>query len=86
MNKYLQIIIVKYSLNMIGLLIILGLYIIYELYTGKLTICNTLGLITICILRLGGREFYHLIDIFIQNNIWVFLLLVCVISIYAIRR
>jgi hypothetical protein len=71
---------------MIELILILCLYIIYEFYTGRLTLVNILGLILICILRLYGKELYYIIDTFIQNNTWVFLFLVCVISIYAIRK
>ena len=71
---------------MIELILILCLYAIYEFYTGKLTIDNILSLFTICIFKLYGKELYCFIDTFIKNNIWVFLLLVCVISICAIRK
>jgi hypothetical protein len=72
--------------NMIGLISILCLYIVYEFYTNKLTMGNIFPLITICFLRLYGKELYNICDTFIQNNIWTFLLLFCAISICAIRK
>ena len=71
---------------MIELILLLCIYTIYEYYTGRLTIDNILSLLTICILKLYGKELYWFIDAFIKNNIWIFLLLVCVISICAIRK
>ena len=52
---------------MIELILLLCIYTIYEFYTGRLTIDNILSLLTICILKLYGKELYWFIDAFIKK-------------------
>lgn len=72
---------------MIGLLIILILFIRYKFYIDRLEICDILSLTIICISgELYGNLLYFMIDEFIRNNTWAFLLLVFCTGIYAISK
>ena len=71
---------------MIALLIILILFIRFKFYIGRLSPSAILGLTVLYILDPFLDNLYYLIDTFIKNNTWTFLLLVFFTDIYAVSK
>ena len=71
---------------MIALLIILILFVRYKFYIDILALGDILGLTILCILELFYDNLYYIIDAFIKNNTWAFLLLVFFTDIYAVSK
>jgi hypothetical protein len=71
---------------MIGLSIILILFIRFKFHIDRLALGDILGLTVLCILDPFLDNLYYLIDAFIKNNTWAFLLLVFFTGIYAVSK